>query len=133
MNAKRMLVAGLMALEMSIPLAGYAASTPRPAPDSETTASEGSALVAQPRDRRERRRRAHRRGWEEARRQRQRGGSGRDVARAYERSVRRDPEVNINIDVCLAIVINQANIIANNGGSGDQVIQVIQNGEALCD
>jgi hypothetical protein len=130
MNAKRMLVAGVLALEMSVPFTSYAASTPRPAPDSETTASDSSELVAQPgrrdRERRERRRRAHRRGWEEARRARQRGGNAQDVARAYERTLRRDlPREDYT--VCQNTV-NLVNNIASTGNV-NLVINVIQNNE----
>ncbi|UQA54811.1 hypothetical protein [Polyangium aurulentum] len=42
MTAKRMLVAGIVALAMSVPLAGYAASAPGQAADSETAASDES-------------------------------------------------------------------------------------------
>ncbi|UQA54809.1 hypothetical protein [Polyangium aurulentum] len=126
MNAKRMLAAGILALEMSVPLAGYAAS-PRPAPDSETTASDASALVAQPPDARP----EHMVAYEEARRVKDRGGSGLEVALAYERALRpppiphpddpfpRDP------DICLRMAAEDATLLAIHGGSGDQVLSMI--------
>lgn len=127
MTAKRMLVAGIVALAMSVPLAGYAAS-PRPAPDSETTASDASALVAQPPDARP----EHMVAYEEARRVKDRGGSGLEVALAYERALPpppgrypdpdrwpRDP------DICLRMAAEDATLLAIHGGSGDQVLSMI--------
>jgi hypothetical protein len=125
MNAKRMLIAGIMALEMAAPLASFAATAPRPAPDSETTASDASALVAQPRDGRERRRRAHRQGADRARRVKDRGGSGMDVALAYRDAVFGNLG-RVDVDVKVITQVNQVIIAAAAGANASQVFNIIQ-------
>jgi hypothetical protein len=129
MNAKRMLIAGILALEMAAPLASFAAVAPRPAPDSEATASDASALVAQPpgQERRQRRRRAHQQGYERALREKNRGASGFEVARAFTNTVVNNINVNVNLgDICLINAINSANVVAARGGDANAVINQIQ-------
>ncbi|UQA54810.1 hypothetical protein [Polyangium aurulentum] len=135
MNAKRTLVAGILALEMSASLAGCAASAPRPAPDSETTVRDASVLLVPPRrELREWRVRCmsvHSRGYEEALRVKDLGGSGRDVFRAYEDAVCRDPDTDLVV-LCLNAFIGQANKLAIQGGSGAQVLDLIERAESEC-
>jgi len=135
MNANRMLVAGILALEMSASLAGCAASPPRPAPDSDTTSSDASVLVVPPsrgfREWRARCMSAHSLGYQQARRVRDRGGSGRAVFRAYEDAVCRDPDTDLEV-LCLNAFIEQANDLAIRGGSGTQVLELIGKVENEC-
>ena len=135
MNAKRMLVAGILALEMSAPLASHAASTPRPAPDSETTASDESALVTQPRrdpEMVEQCRIAHSLGYKEALREKNRGGSGLDVFEAYNRKSCRDPDTGLMV-LCFTLTNKLANALANRGASGDLVLDLLQENDDQCD
>jgi len=151
MNTKRMLVAGIMALGMSVPLAGHAASTPGQASDSETaasdeclktTASEQSAQFS-------RRLRdpdtlflrdpdnlfgldesTYMSDYAQALPSENSGVMAADATRVYVEVLDSASDVDVDVEIRLNEGTDQTDFPAIDGNNGDRVIVVIQSGES---
>jgi len=116
---KRLMLA-VIGIGMAIPAAGC--MPPRREPAAST--SENTAIAA---SEQRRRRERHNRGWRSARNRAhdtaRRGGRPRDVAREFERSIRGNRDININVCVINAII--DANSTAAIASDATTVVNVI--------
>ena len=119
MNATKKFLLALSGFGMIVPAAGCMPPQPQAA-DSAEEGTTGTAIQEQ-------RRRRHNQKWRRAKQRARdlgrRGARGRDIARDFERSLRNDPDIVIN--VCVINAINNANAVADRGS--DAVVTIIQN------